>query len=135
MLAATALSGIGLHKYYTTIEKEQWREAVAFVETEIQQTDVVVLSQEFLSMAVNHYSIERIDTEGVTTGEELERLAEFAAEGKSRMWFIQNEWTSAQKLENIIQSLGTDSILIYQEFEKVKVYLFDLTEISELEGE
>ena len=133
LLVITVLSGIGLHKYYTTIEKEQWREATAFIEPQIQESDVVVMSQDYLSMALNHYSIESIDTENVLTGKELQRFREFADEGKSRLWFIQNEWTSTQKLENMLQTFKADSIIVYKEFVQIKVYLFDLTEISQSE--
>lgn len=127
ILAITILSGIGLQDYYTTIKKEQWREAINQMEPLIQDNDVIILNQNYFSMAFDYYAKGRINTQAIPDGEETQIINLFKTEGKQRIWLVQGPWGSITTKEYMEKAFDERSLLLKEIYVGLEVYLFDLT--------
>jgi uncharacterized membrane protein len=127
ILVITIFSGIGLSGYYTTVQKEQWREAVNYIDPLFENSDAIVTNESYFSIPVEYYSKGELNTKAIRTGEEAREINLLVSNGKKRMWFIQGPWGSTSTREYLEENFHEKSLLLKQELVGVEVYLFELT--------
>lgn len=126
ILVTTFLSGVGLHAYYTTVHKEQWRDAVNLIQSRFRDEDVIVLNEAYFHMAFDYYSKGKLETQAVNNGEEAQKMHSLKVNGKQRLWFVQGPWGSTNTKQYLEEAFNNDFLLFKEEFIGIEVYLYDL---------
>ncbi len=55
LIAVAAISGVSLHQYYTNFEKEQWREAAAYLAEQAQAGDLLIFNATWVQIPFDYY--------------------------------------------------------------------------------
>jgi len=126
ILVITVFSGIGLFGYYSKVQKEQWREAVNYIEPLFQNGDTIILNEDFFSIPVNYYSKGRLNTQAIKR-EEAQEILLLESQGEKRIWFIQGPWGSTSTINYLKKNVDEIPLLSKREFVRIEVYLFELT--------
>jgi hypothetical protein len=129
LAAVVAISGVALHSYYTNFEKEQWREAAAYVAGEVQKDDLLIFNATWVQIPFDFYFrdanrpiekrgapvdlFDRGVLEPKMAQSDVPRLQELVR-GRERVWLIysHNWYTDPQGI--IPRVLGTELKLLEQ---------------------
>jgi mannosyltransferase len=126
LLLIIFLSAVNLAWYYAKTNKEQWREAVKFVEERAQGNDLVVASK-----YVFYYYFKRTDVKTFSfqdvSGEEMEKQLRdflFIVKDYKRVWFVlSHPWEIERNaFENLKRSMN---ITLRKKFLGIDVFLFE----------
>ena len=126
----TFISIPGLYNYYTHPGKEQWRETTTFIEQRVKPDDAIVLLPDYLGNAFNYYY--KGNTEILVIPSDVIKNEEPII-GKDRLWLIYTTYESTKdaslKMKSTLSArYGSDSIILYEEFQWIAVYLLDIKE-------
>ncbi len=126
LLLILLLSAINLGWYYAKTNKEQWREAVKFVEEKAQQNDLVVASK-----YVFYYYFKRGDVKTFAfqdvSGEEMERHVRgflFIVRDYKRIWFVLSHPWEVERtaFEDLKRSMD---MTFQKKFLGIEIFLFE----------
>jgi len=130
VIGITLLSLIGLQLYYSQPVKEQWREAVHFIEFRAQPDDAIVICADYTQEPFDYYyegDLERFGIgRDVTDTQKIDAVVDNATAGKERLWLVLSNQGVAITEEHLLNRFGSESVIAENELHEVKVYLFDL---------
>jgi len=114
----------GLHDYYTTPQKGEWREATALVEAGSQEDDAIVRSH--FALPFDYYYDGPAERFALDEDNEAEVAAAVLAAGKERMWLIESSFDGTSSRDYFVGTYGDEALVREERFHRVTVYLFDL---------
>lgn len=117
----------GLYDYYAHHHKEQWREAVDFVELESRPNDAIVLYSDDGRFLFDYYYNGNPEI-AVMSHNVIEN--EEPIIGKERLWLILRNWepTEVAPITNkLLARYGSDSLILEEKFIHIIVFLFDIS--------
>ena len=130
LLVITALSLPGLNYYYTQNVKEEWQEAVVFIESNSQANDVIIISSEHTRKPFDYYydgDLERIGVHRDVAGHtRLAAIVNEVVTGKERLWLVLSHAGADYIQDYLMERYSSDSIIAKQRYKGIEVYLFDL---------
>lgn len=120
------LSAINLFWYYVKTNKEEWREAVKFVENNASVNDLVIASKYVFFYYAKRNDVEKFEFPDVSESERIKLIEKLrqSISGRNRVWFVS---AHAPDIEKIVVSVLSDSMRF--EFKKkfmgVDVFVFE----------
>ncbi len=125
------LFSVNVYGYYARVDREQWREAISYVETHANKGDVVLFHPAFLETYPYAYYGKRTDLVIKSFPEKSrhvneENLQQLASEIKNypRIWFVISHSKDQESL--ILKTLEKSHKLSeHKEFLDIKVYVFE----------
>ncbi len=126
------LSSFGLYVYHEVDVRPQWKEAANFVELNSMSNDVIIHCSHIYQPPFDYYYKGDLPEFQIRQKlEETEEVATFvddAVHGKDRLWLILGDGDQSALIRSyLIDSYGSGSIIIQEEFAKVSVILFNLS--------
>ncbi len=103
------LSAINLFWYYVKTNKEEWREAVKFVENNADRSDLVIASKYVFFYYAKRSDVEKFEFPDVAESEKLKLVEKlrWSISGRKRVWLVS---AHAPDIEKIVVSLLSDSL-------------------------
>jgi mannosyltransferase len=126
ILVVTVISAIGLHGYYTTVQKEQWRESINWIQPLYQKDDVIILDPSYFYISFNYYSKGKLQLQTITDGEEIRDLNQFVFSGKKRIWLVWGPRDPSSIRDQILSAFNGQSPLLIKSFFGIQIDLYDL---------
>ncbi|MDD2890083.1 MAG: glycosyltransferase family 39 protein [bacterium] len=127
LLVVTGISGYILFSYYTTVQKEQWRESVKFVETNKLKADAIVLSggiEPFKYYYKKNISVECFPFAISTAkGSIISDSIKNRIDNMQSIWFFKSVYNNPElKFEEWLN--GKFCIKEKKDFNRIKVYYY-----------
>lgn len=130
LMLIVVLSLPGLQYYYAHDVKPQWRETADFIEYNSQADDAIIISADFAQIPFDYYYEGNLERFGIDSDVKdplmLAAIVGKAAAGKERLWLILAYEGEAFIEDYLIDRFGSNSVVVDEEFIRIKVYLFDL---------
>ena len=131
LIVIIVLSGLGLHDYYVSSVKPEWREAVSLIEMSSKENDVIVLCPPFIRGEFEYYYREDLPVFEISAKAELAEVAAFVdsvTEGKDRLWLVMRlAGVKALPQSYLKETYGITSIVLEEHLERVRLLLVDLS--------
>jgi mannosyltransferase len=114
----------GLYEYYTSPQKDPWREVSQLVQQKAKAGDAIVFYPDYYRIPFDYYyagdpEISEVPYETIESGG--------SAAGRERVWLIRATYEDAEAAtaeEALIALYGSDSVVLREEFPHVTVDLF-----------
>lgn len=130
LVLIVVLSLPGLQHYYAHDVKPQWRETADFIEYNSQADDAIIISADFTQIPFDYYYEGNLERVGIDRDVKdplmLAAIVDKAVAGKERLWLILAHEREAFIEDYLIDRFGSNSVVVDEEFVRIKVYLFDL---------
>jgi mannosyltransferase len=113
------VSGIGLHYNYSNPIKEQWREAVEYIENNELKQDKIVLSTSYIQVPFNYYYQGVSQIYGPPNTSYLKQPQEFlkdCIDSKSRIWLFMDRSQDTMLLDYLISKYGKDKVSVVKQY-------------------
>ena len=127
------LSYLGLHHYYRTDVKSQWRDVANLIEREANvDKDAVIFCASYIQTPFDYYYKEEIRKVGidkaVSDTRQLATVVDGATREKERLWLILGHGGQKAPIMNyLINRYGSKAVLVEKQFVGPLVILFDLS--------
>jgi hypothetical protein len=115
----------GLHDYYALPNKEQWREAVQLVQSDLKPGDAIVIYPDGYRTPFDYYY--RGDPAMIVPSDAVVRN-DYPIPEKQRIWLVLMDYPSTRNApikEDVFTRYGNDSLVLQKNFYLINVYLFD----------
>ena len=130
VIVIVAFSMVYLQRYYTKINKQQWRDVANYIDTNANKLDMLLFHEGAMNIAFNYYSKRsdlikrRFPEKGGKVDEETIKELEPTVEGYRRVWIILSH--SKDEKELITKKLTEAYRLSYQKkYVGIKLLFFE----------
>jgi mannosyltransferase len=137
LLIILIVSSIGLQYYYTNPLKEQWREAVEYIEYHELKQDKIVLSTSYIEVPFDYYYQGVSQIYGPPNTSDLKKPQDFlkdCIDSKSRIWLFMDRSKDTTLLDCLILKYGKDKVSLVKQYTGgIGFILFDPAKNSKLQ--